>query len=588
MKINVLSLFDGISTGYYSLEQAGFEVEKYYASEIEKQSIQISKYHYPNIIQLGDVRNWENWDIDWSKIDLIIGGSPCQGFSYSGKRLNFNDPRSALFFTFVDILNHIKKFNPNVKFLLENVKMKKEWETVITSFLGVSPTLINSSLVSAQNRQRLYWANWKITQPEDKHITWGDIREHGVNEYYYTEKALQWLARHSQRKNKTLDVWQDDEKAQMCEASDCKNYSSQRFFGICDLPTDKECIAAMRGRYLVNGKRWDDPAGLKGKTQQYIEFRYDGKSNALTTVQKDGIVVPFTLPNRIPVDMFFFRYKTPIESERLQTLPEVKNYIWIDFEEEEICYLDHLNINAPSVEEKCHKILKLVGTVEKRELSEFVLSVEKNLNLRNQLIDERAVWNVLINFEELNKEKDCLKKSAKNVNCVEKNLKWLLQKVIEDFVRLNAGENLIKKSKVQIGKAEFLQKENVSLPALCGKEELSKFGKEIMLLVKNVKEDIPMTKKLMKYITSFPFVQGNVEQNLVILYYFVHLVINGFTQKQIKTKILLKTSSGYTKYGIDEKGKVIEIPKTARYRALGNGWTADVITHIFNCLKEEL
>ena len=183
-------------------------------------------------------------------------------------------------------------------------------------------TCINSSLLSAQNRQRLYWANWKITQPEDKHITWGDIREHGVNEYYYTEKALQWLARHSQRKNKTLDIWQDDEKAQMCEASDCKNYSSQRFFGICDLPTDKECIAAMRGRYLVNGKRWDDPAGLKGKTQQYIEFRYDGKSNALTTVQKDGIVVPFTLPNRIPVDMFFFRYKTPIESERLQTLQD--------------------------------------------------------------------------------------------------------------------------------------------------------------------------------------------------------------------------------------------------------------------------
>lgn len=246
----------------------------------------------------------------------------CQGFSYSGKRLNFNDPRSALFFTFVDILNHIKKFNPNVKFLLENVKMKKEWEDVISSYLNVDPVFINSSLLSAQNRQRLYWANWKITQPEDKHITWGDIREHGVNEYYYTEKALQWLAKHSQEKHKTLDVWQDDEKAQMCEASDCKNYSSQRFFGICDLPTDKECIAAMRGRYLVNGKRWDDPAGLKGKTQQYIEFRYDGKSNALTTVQKDGIVVPFTLPNRIPVDEFFFRYKTPIESERLQTLPD--------------------------------------------------------------------------------------------------------------------------------------------------------------------------------------------------------------------------------------------------------------------------
>ena len=321
-KLTVLSLFDGISTGYYSLKEAGFEIENYYSSEVDKQPMQISKYHYSDITQLGDVTKWKEWDIDWSEIDLLIGGSPCMGFSYAGKGLNFNDPRSALFFEYVNILNHIKKFNPNVKFLLENVKMRKEWEQVITDLLGVEPVLINSALVSAQNRQRLYWANWEISQPEDKHIYWGDVREHGVNKYYYTEKALQWLARHSQRKNKTLDIWQDNEKAQMCEASDCKNYSSQRFFGVCDLPSDEQCVAAMRGRYLRDGKRYDDPSGLKGKTQQYIEFRYDKKSNALTTVQKDGIVVPFTLPNRIPSDMFFFRYKTPLECERLQTLPD--------------------------------------------------------------------------------------------------------------------------------------------------------------------------------------------------------------------------------------------------------------------------
>ena len=134
-KINVLSLFDGICTCMYSLLQAGFEVDNYYASEIEESSIQITRYNYPNVVQLGDVKAWESWNIDWAKIDLVVGGSPCQGFSYSGKRLNFNDPRSALFFTFVDILNHIKKFNPNVKFLLENVKMKKEWEDVITETL---------------------------------------------------------------------------------------------------------------------------------------------------------------------------------------------------------------------------------------------------------------------------------------------------------------------------------------------------------------------------------------------------------------------------------------------------------------------
>lgn len=239
--------------------------------------------------------------------------------------MNFEDPRSKLFFVYVDILNHIKKYNPRVNFLLENVKMKKEYLDVISNNLGVVPVFINSSLVSAQNRQRYYWANFDITKPDDKNITWGNIRERGVNQYYYTEKGLQWLARHSQRKNKTLDVWLDTEKAQMCEASDYKNYSSQRFFGICDLPKDKECIGAMRGRYLVDGKRYEKDS-LKGKTQQYIEFRYDGKSNALTTVQKDGVVVPFTLPNRIPVNMFFFRYKTPIECERLQTLSDNYTY----------------------------------------------------------------------------------------------------------------------------------------------------------------------------------------------------------------------------------------------------------------------
>ena len=246
----------------------------------------------------------------------------CQGFSFAGKQLAFDDPRSKLFFVYVDILNHIRSANPDVKFMLENVKMKKEYLDVISEHLGVQPVFINSALVSAQNRQRYYWANWAFGQPEDKGITWGDVREHGVNEYYYTEKGLQWLGRNSQRKNKTLDVWGDDEKSQMIEASHYKNYSSQRFFGVCDLPSDSQRVAAMRGRYLVDGKRNDSMQSEKGNTAQFVEFRHDGKSNALSTVTKDNIIVPFTLPNRIPVDMFFFRYVTPLECERLQTVPD--------------------------------------------------------------------------------------------------------------------------------------------------------------------------------------------------------------------------------------------------------------------------
>ena len=174
-KINVLSLFDGISCGMIALERAGFEVENYYSSEIDKQAISISTNNYPNIIRMGGVENWISWDIDWGKIDLLIGGSPCQGFSSSGKGLNFDDPRSKLFFEFSNILSHIKSLNPDVKFMLENVKMKEEWCDVITQYLGVRFVEINSRYFSAQNRVRYYWCNFSIPQYVDKGIILEDI-----------------------------------------------------------------------------------------------------------------------------------------------------------------------------------------------------------------------------------------------------------------------------------------------------------------------------------------------------------------------------------------------------------------------------
>lgn len=173
--MTVLSLFDGKSGGRVALERAKIPVTKYYASEIDKYAIQVSENNYPDIIRLCDVVNWREWNIDFSSIDLLLAGSPCQGFSMAGKQLAFNDPRSKLFFVFVDILKHIKSLNPNVRFLLENVRMKKEFENVITDILGAKPVMINSALVSAQNRKRLYWANWEITQPEDKGILLKDI-----------------------------------------------------------------------------------------------------------------------------------------------------------------------------------------------------------------------------------------------------------------------------------------------------------------------------------------------------------------------------------------------------------------------------
>ena len=170
----VLSLFDGCGMTYQALKNAGIKVLKYYSSEIDKYAAKISKKNHPDIIQLGDVTNWRKWKI--KQPDLIIGGSPCQGFSFAGKSLNFQDPRSKLFFEFVDILNHYK---PDY-FLLENVKMKKEYSAEISRILGVEPVFINSALVSAQNRQRLYWCNWQVDQLEDQKIPLVDTLESGI------------------------------------------------------------------------------------------------------------------------------------------------------------------------------------------------------------------------------------------------------------------------------------------------------------------------------------------------------------------------------------------------------------------------
>lgn len=151
--INVLSLFDGISCGQVALERAGIKVNNYFASEIDKHAIKVTQSNYPNTIQIGDVTKVKGADLP--KIDLLIGGSPCQGFSFAGKQLNFNDIRSKLFFEFVRLLEETK---PKY-FLLENVKMKKEYQNIITEYLEVEPITINSNLLSAQNRTRYYWTN---------------------------------------------------------------------------------------------------------------------------------------------------------------------------------------------------------------------------------------------------------------------------------------------------------------------------------------------------------------------------------------------------------------------------------------------
>jgi site-specific DNA-cytosine methylase len=199
--MKVLSLFDGISCARVALERAGIPVESYYASEIEQKPIEISLNNYPDIIQLGDVTKITKDMV--GDIDLICGGSPCQSFSNAGNREGF-DGKSGLFYEFVRLVNKIK---PKY-FLLENVKMKQEWQDVISNELGVQPIEINSNLVSGQNRKRLYWTNIpNVIQPQDKNIFLTDILQDKVDEkYYLTESNIKTINRNFGSKGKTINL----------------------------------------------------------------------------------------------------------------------------------------------------------------------------------------------------------------------------------------------------------------------------------------------------------------------------------------------------------------------------------------------
>jgi DNA-cytosine methyltransferase len=197
----VLSLFDGKACLRIALERAGISVTKYYASEIDKNAIAVAQHNWPDIIQIGDVTkvtycngvlHTENGSFEVGHIDLIAGGSPCQGFSFAGRQLNFNDPRSALFFEFVRLKNETSA----TTFLLENVVMKKEYKDLISEYMGVEPVFINSDLVSGQTRKRLYWSNLPIQQPLDEGILFKNVLQDDYDKkFIHSEKAITYMDR---------------------------------------------------------------------------------------------------------------------------------------------------------------------------------------------------------------------------------------------------------------------------------------------------------------------------------------------------------------------------------------------------------
>jgi len=176
-----LSLFNGMNTGRQALENCGFKINNYFSSEIKPYAIELTQHHFSDTIQVGDVTKWREWDIDWKSIDLVLSGSPCQDLSAAGKRAGINGKKSSLFFVFIEILEHIKSLNSNVIFFQENVGSANVKDVGIMSrVLGVYPIRINSSLVTAQLRDRYYWTNINFDKNiVDKNIILSDIITNG-------------------------------------------------------------------------------------------------------------------------------------------------------------------------------------------------------------------------------------------------------------------------------------------------------------------------------------------------------------------------------------------------------------------------
>lgn len=284
--MNVLSLFDGMSCGQIALNRIGIKPDKYFASEIDKYAIKITQKNYPDTIQIGDVTKvsfkdgvlyTENGNFDIGEIDLLMGGSPCQGFSFAGKQLNFEDPRSKLFFEFVRIL---KECNPTY-FLLENVKMKKDYQDVISEYLGVEPILINSALLSAQNRKRLYWTNIKnVSLPEDKNILLKDIIESGP-----VDKEKSYCIDANYYKGESLKNYLEKSRRQLIQ--DCNN-TFNRSIEECDGYKSSQPI-------YINSKKFPALRANAGSVTRGIAIYNDSNK---------------------------WRKLSVIECERLQTIPD--------------------------------------------------------------------------------------------------------------------------------------------------------------------------------------------------------------------------------------------------------------------------
>jgi DNA (cytosine-5)-methyltransferase 1/DNA (cytosine-5)-methyltransferase 3A len=331
----VVNLFGGMEVGRLSLDRLGIIPTRYYSSEKDPHAMKVASKNFPDIIQLGDINNWRDWDIEWQFVDLVMGGFPCQSWSVAGKQTGDRDSRGQLFWVMLDIMQHVMECNPNAKYLMENVRMSNAFEKYIThhteqALPNVNKYLINSSLVSAQNRKRFYWTNIEgIEQPKDRGIVLKDILEDGL-----TDRTKSHCLDANYFKGGNLKSYFEKHRRQlvfspngMCHVGDADLNGNQSIKRVYHEDGKAPTLTTMGGghrepKVLVKGARMVgrrlDASGTRKDNdksipiKQMIEVRDDDKTNCLTTVTKDSILV----------ENMSWRKLTPLECERLQTVPD--------------------------------------------------------------------------------------------------------------------------------------------------------------------------------------------------------------------------------------------------------------------------
>lgn len=621
MKLNILSLFDGMSCGQIALERAGITVDNYFASEIDKYAIQVTMANYPDTKQLGSVVNVNGSDLP--KIDLLIGGSPCQSFSFAGKRkgmatkfeteiLTLNhylelkadgyefEGQSYLFWEFMRLLNECK---PKY-FLLENVEMGEKWEKVLSKAIGVNGIHINSALVSAQNRKRIYWTNIGmqpgglfgdlvsiIRKPKDKGILLKDVLENEVDEkYFLSKKMVDYLSLNSINQLKKGNGFSfkptDGNKKGSAVTNPGKNRIDDNYIKIAGLTEVR----------TQEAKQIRKETGTNPKRAKELMLRTDGKIGAILTSQTPDNLVSIMLgrseslgaPEKEDGKHFTLckgqshgikynnaiRRLTPLECERLQTVKDIENnVIFALCYESAKSYVSAVNQNP--------KLLKLVLDAEQSELNELVKSVWLNMSVSHQSIKHTVLQNADMQTQKgINQcTNHNQQESNTNANNAELNVMCSCQREWENFAQPNVFINIIEGRIMHFGLEELPQNANHSIAHKSIKNPLKLFGKEIMQLVEDVEKNLNTRKdNNSTFITSHRLSIKNLEQVLTTYYLFAKNVTTGYTQnttpiKSLSLKFNLK--DGYT----------ATVSDSQRYKMLGNGWTVDVISHIFSYLK---